>query len=297
MLSEMRIYTTESDVRYLLVEHEEVISDHIRKYGVWGDKYVSVCERILQKSKPGRVVDVGAGFGTFTIPLAIKFDGKHAFDAIEPLPKINMQLSANILLNNLDNVNVHKCVASDKNEVTQFHSLDFDRSANHGSFSFNTKFDQTRSIFHSPKTDVYEFKKLDEFRFGSVRLIKVTTPAMESQVFMGMYETLVQNEFPPVLFESWNLDWYKEERLKSLDFFAARGYEHYLMIDDHVLAFKTKSQADYLLGDSATHDVDVTNNTQNATQDSVNNSKDFSVTEQKHDRDDVLKHQVGATNL
>lgn len=288
MLPEMRIYTTQNDIRYLLVEHEEVISDVIRKDGVWGEKYLNACETILRNSKPGRVVDIGAGFGTFTVPLAIKYDGKHAFDAIEPLPKVNMQLSANILLNNLDNVNVHKYVISDKNETLEFPALDFDRSANHGSFSFNTKFDEVRSIKHVEKKDVYEVRKLDDFRFGNVRLIKVTTPSMEFQVFMGMYETLAQNNWPPVLFESWNLDWYKEERAKAMDFFAARGYEHYLIIDDHVLAFKTKAQAEHLLNETS---LSV------ASQEVKESSSGFSISVQEHDRDDVIKHQVGATSL
>lgn len=286
MLPEMRIYTTQNDIRYLLVEHEEVISDIIRKDGVWGEKYLNVCETILRNSKPGRVIDIGAGFGTFTVPLAIKYDGKHAFDAIEPLPKVNMQLSANILLNNLDNVNVHKYVISDVEQTTEFAALDFDRSANHGAFSFNSKFDEKRGIRHNDKKDVYEFRKLDSLRFGNVRLIKITTPAMEFNVFMGMYETLAQNNWPPVLFESWTADWYNEERAKAMDFFAARGYEHYQIIDDHVLAFKTKAQAEYLLGDAPA-----------VSQEVKDSSGGFSISVQEHDRDDVIKHQVGATSL
>lgn len=289
MLPEMRIYTTRNDVRYLLVEHEEVISDIIRRDGVWGERYLNLAEQILNKSDPGRIIDVGAGFGTFTIPLAIRFDGVHSFDAVEPLPKVNMQLSANILLNNLDNVNVHKFVASNVNDrAVEFPALDFDRSANHGSFSFNSKFDTTRGISHCNKKDVYEFRKIDDLHFANVRLVKITTPAMEFEVLMGMYETLAASNWPPVIFESWNLEWYKEERAKVMDFFAARGYEHYVMMDDHVAAFKTKSQADFLLSETTT-----------ATQSPKEDAQvgEFVVSVQEHDREDVLKHQVGATEL
>lgn len=282
----MRIYTTQNDIRYLLVEHEEVISDIIRRDGVWGKDYLNLSSSILRNSKPGRVIDVGAGIGTFTIPLAIEFDTKHVFDAIEPLSKINMQLSANILLNNLDNVDAHKYVISDTNQIVEFFSLDFECSGNHGAFSFNTKFDSMRSIEHNGKKEIYEFKKLDDFNFKDVRLIKVTTPAMEFKVFMGMYETLVQNDWPPVVFESWNLDWYKEERAKAMDFFAARGYEHYEIIDDHVLAFKTKDQADHLLSGNLS-----------SAQKQKEYSGGFNISEQEHDREHVLKTQVGANDL
>lgn len=286
MLPEMRIYTTREDIKYLLVEHEEVISDHVRKNGSWGKDYVDTCEVILKNSQPGRVIDIGAGFGTFTVPLALKFDGKHAFDAIEPLPKVNMQLSANVLLNNLDNVNVHRYVISNINDVVEYPALDFDRSANHGSFSFNSKFDSVRGISAYNKVDVYEFRKLDELRLGNVRLIKVTAPAMENQVFLGMYETLQLSDWPPVLFESWDLEWYKEERAKALDFFAARGYEHYLMIGDHVLAFKTKSQADFLLNETASLEKPEGSKTGG-----------FSISVQEHETQSVLENQVGATSL
>jgi FkbM family methyltransferase len=288
MLPEMRIYTTPNDIRYLLVEHEEVISDVIRRDGVWGSQYLTVAEKILSKSDPGRVIDVGAGFGTFTVPLAVTFDGVHSFDAIEPLPKINMQLSANILLNNLDNVNVHKFVAANTNSrAVEFSALDFNRSANHGSFSFNTKFDSIRGISPNDRKDVYEYRKIDDLNFANVRLIKVTTPGMEFDVFMGMYETLAASNWPPVIFESWTTEWYKEERAKAMDFFAGRGYEHYLVIDDHVVAFKTKSQADYFSSDAVAPTKEV----------KKEQSGEFVFSVQEHDREDVLKNQVGATSL
>lgn len=293
MLPEMRIYTTRDDVRYLLIEHEEVISDFVRQNGVWGASYLNLANQILSKVKPGRVIDVGAGFGTFTVPLAIKNDGIHTFDAIEALPLINMQLSANILLNNLENVNVHKFVASNVNDrAVVFPALDFHRSSNHGSFSFNSKFDIERGLFHGEKKDIYEFRKIDDLHLGDVRLVKVTTPAMEFEVMMGMYETLAASDWPPVIFESWNLEWYKEERAKVMDFFAARGYEHYIMMDDHVAAFKSEEQAKNLLDDTSTKTLGSSYSTLAETE-----IASFTVSVQEHDRDDALKHQVGATEL
>lgn len=287
MLPELRIYTTRNDVKYLLVEHEEVISDHIRRDGVWGSHYIDLCDQILRNSEFGRVVDVGASIGTWTVPLAIMHDGRHVFESFEPLPKINMQLSTNVLLNNLDNVNVYKYVISNKEEVLRAPALDFDRSANHGAYSFNKKYDSYRGIVHTNKEDIYEVRTLDSFRFADVRLVKVTTPAMESDVFAGMYETLELSNWPPVLFESWTTDWYKEDRAKAMDFFAARGYEHYQIIgNDHVLAFKTKAQADFLLNEKSSIEKPATTT-----------NSGFTVAVQEHDREDVLKHQVGATSV
>ena len=117
MLPPMRIYTTRNDIKYLLVEHDEVISDHIKRDGVWGSDYLDTCAKILRNVPSGRVIDVGASIGTWTVPLALMFEGKHEFDAIEPLSKVNMQLNANVLLNNLENVNVHRVAISDVTET------------------------------------------------------------------------------------------------------------------------------------------------------------------------------------
>lgn len=285
MLPPMRIYTTRNDIKYLLVEHDEVISDHIKRDGVWGKNYLDTCAKILSNVPAGRVIDVGASIGTWTVPLALMFEGKHEFDAIEPLPKVNMQLNANVLLNNLENVNVHRVAISDVTETKHAPALDFAISANHGAYSFNESFNEFRGIAKTDREDVYEFRRLDDFRFGNVRLIKVTTPAFETKVFMGMFETLQLSNWPPVLFESWTADWYTAERAKALDFFAARGYEHYLYIDDHVIAFKTKSQADQLL-DETTNVVK-----------KAESSSPFSVAEYQHDIKTVLDNQVAAKFL
>lgn len=285
MLPPMRIYTTRNDIKYLLVEHDEVISDHIKRDGVWGSNYLDTCAKILRNVPGGRVIDIGASIGTWTVPLAIMFEGKHEFDAIEPLPKINMQLSTNVLLNNLENVNVHKVAISDVAETKHAPALDFAISANHGAYSFNSAFNEFRGIAKTDREDVYEFRRLDDFRFGNVRLIKVTTPAFETRVFMGMYETLELSNWPPVLFESWTADWYAAERAKALDFFAARGYEHYVHIDDHVIAFKTRSQADQLLDDTT------------SVVKKAESTSPFSVAEYQHDVKTVLENQVAAKFL
>jgi hypothetical protein len=70
-----------------------------------------------------------------------------------------------------------------------------------------------------------------------------------------------------------------------LDFFAARGYEHYLYINDHVIAFKTKSQADQLLDDTT------------SVVKKAEGSSPFSVAEYQHDVKTVLDNQVAAKFL
>ncbi len=302
MLPDLRIYTTVQDIKYLLVEHEEVISDVIRRDGVWGKEYLDLSATILRNSLPGRVIDVGASVGTWTLPLALMYNDKHTFDSFEPLPKVNMQLGANVLLNNLDNVNVHKFALGDKIQLLEDAALDFDCSANHGAYSFNHDYDSFRGIVKThDKKDLYEFRRLDDFRFSDVRLIKVTTPAMEGKVLNGMEETIRLNNFPPVLFESWGVEWYAEERKSVIAFLESKGYMHFHevkdFVHDHIIAFKTKEQEEELLSDKPSYQPTTSPFTSVKTISSPTKttSSSFEVSEMKQSTDDVLKNQVGGS--
>ena len=61
MLPELRIYTTPDDIKYLLFEQNEVISDEIRNHGIWNGACLDLAEKVLAKGHSGRVIDIGAG--------------------------------------------------------------------------------------------------------------------------------------------------------------------------------------------------------------------------------------------
>jgi FkbM family methyltransferase len=300
MLPDLRIYTTVQDIKYILVEHEEVISDVIRRDGVWGKEYLDLSAKILRNSPAGRVVDVGASFGTWTVPLALMFNDKHVFESFEPLPKVNMQLGANVLLNNLDNVNVHKFALGEKTQLIEDAALDFDCSANHGAHSFNHEYDSYRGVVRTnDKNDLYEFRKLDDFRYADVRLVKITTPAMEGKVMNGMLETITLNNHPPILFESWgNVDWYASERKSVISFLESKGYLHFHevkdFVHDHIIAFKSKEDEDRLLGDSPATSSSTSSFTTVKTISKASSST-FEVSETEQKTDDVLKNQIGGS--
>jgi len=300
MLPDLNIYTTVQDINYLLVEHEEVISDVIRRDGVWGKEYLDLSVKILRNSSPGRVIDVGASIGTWTLPLALMFNDKHTFDSFEPLPKVNMQLGANVLLNNLDNVNVHKFALGDKIQLIEDDALDFHCSANHGAYSFNHDYDSFRGVVKTfDKKDLYEFRRLDDFRYSDVRLIKITTPAMEGKVMDGLEETVRLNNFPPILFESWGVEWYAEERKSVISFLESKGYMHFHevkdYIHDHIIAFKSKDQEDELLSDKPSYQPTESPfaSAKTVVTAASKTLSSFDVAETKQSTDHVLKNQIG----
>lgn len=275
MLPQLRIYTTPEDIKYILFEQSEVISDEIRSQGVWNEAGLDLASKILAKSPGGRVIDIGAGIGAFSVPLAIKHGDRFIFSSFEPLNIINQQLNTNILLNNLDNVRAYPFGLCEKNTLVDAPVLDLNNSSNHGSYSFDMKTNVARGMPNGDANEVYEFRSLDSFRFAGVKLIKISTPGMELRVLQGAVETLAQNNWPPVLFEAWQMDWYKEERAKVLDFFASRAYEHYVMLGEHIMAFKTKAQHDYLINSGPEVEIG-----------------SFAISEQSHDINSVLANQA-----
>ena len=275
MLPPIKVYTTPGDIKYALFDQPDIISDAIRNDGVWNSACLDLCDKVLAKSGPGRIIDIGAGFGTFSIPLAARYGKQFIFSAFEPLPVINTQLNTNVFLNMLSNIRTYNYALSDGQDLQELPTLDHERSANHGSFSLDMKTNLMRNIPNSGETDVFEFRTLDSFRFANIRLIKISAPGMEYRVMHGAAETLANNGFPPVLFEAWSVDWYQEEKAKLIDFFASRGYEHYAMLGEHVMAFKTKAQYDALFIETPSVEL-----------------ASFKVVEQSHDTTSVLQNQT-----
>lgn len=275
MLPKINIFTSMKNIKYALFDQSEVISDVIRERGEWNSHCIELADSVLERSDGGIVLDIGAGFGAFSVPLA-SLHKRYNFHCFEPLKVINSQLKTNILINGLDNVVSYECGIGQSNETVKAPILDVHHSMNHGSFSFDENINSLRGMVSSTETQEYEFKTIDSFNFDKVKLIKISTPGMELKVFKGMVETLHRNNFPPVIFETWELDWYKEENDRVFDFLASRPYEHYMMLGSHAMAFKTKSQCDYLL----------------AKTDTKGELGSFKIAEQIHETGSVLENQA-----
>lgn len=281
MLPSVTIHTNANDVKYALFDVNEVISDQIRKNGSWNDAGLDLCDKVISKLPTGsRIIDVGAGLGSFTVPLAIKYANHHIFSAFEPMHSLFLQLCTNTLLNNLSNVKNYNVALANFADLVDAPILEIDRCANHGSYSFIKDINAVRNMPPAEVNDIFEFKTLDSYRFAKVGLIKVSAPGMELDVLNGASETIVQNNFPPVLFEAWSADWYKYQKEALIGFFQKHGYEHYCFLGEHVMAFKTAEQWNIYMNDAPVPSETPVANT------------DYVIKEQHHDTKSVLENQV-----
>ena len=139
----------------------------------------------------GTFVDVGAHIGTYTWLLGPYAKEVYAF---EPTRRIYNHLCANVLLKDLsDKVETYNIGLSDVNGKLPF----YERQPDGG----------TNGFTHIGwKEDIsYELPvlKMDEFDIKDISLIKIDVEGHELEVIKGASETLKNNDYPPILFESW----------------------------------------------------------------------------------------------
>jgi FkbM family methyltransferase len=142
------------------------------------------------------VIDIGAHIGWYTVNLAKK--AKHVY-SFECSPKSFNYLCANIALNQQDyNVTKFNCALSDRNQVTKYYIRDQHDGGGNGI----SKFDYD-VINNTPYIDV-PAKTLDSFELTNVNFIKIDVEGHEKEVLKGAVNTIIYNDYPKILFESWD---------------------------------------------------------------------------------------------
>jgi FkbM family methyltransferase len=166
------------DVKYHVVDGRDLISNTLRRYGVYEPEVLAASGDVLQGlgARPedvrGRVIDVGANLGTYTLPLAKFYPGLE-FVCFEPQLPVCDLLRRNVALNELGNVVVHAIGLSDVARQLATTLPDYETEPNIGALSFDA---EVRANDYEVKTrgesqDVV-LRTLDSFDLRDVRLLK-----------------------------------------------------------------------------------------------------------------------------
>lgn len=156
------------------------------------------------------MIDIGCEFGTYSFILP--FNYSYMFDGNNEkliLAQCNMLIhqksnkfkSYNILLN-------------DKKETIKYDG-------------FSTEYCPWVENFKQQNTSV-ETYLLDEFNLDNIGFIKIDVEGMEENVLRGAIGTIIRNNYPPILFELWdvNTNGMTQERHDSLQKFLEKlGYK------------------------------------------------------------------------
>lgn len=221
---------------------EEFFAVTDRMPGVYGmcEEY-EIIEKI-RKNEDGffdfskSLIDVGSEDGNYA--MLLDFNKNYCF---EPNKKMCCLINTNMWLRNkVDNTFVYNIGLGDKeNDFSVFNGF-----AEENSGIYEVAMDMVNSGRN--KIGVIEKTTLDSFNIRNVGLIKVDTEGNDYFVLRGGIHTIIENDFPPILFENWDVGSFgqtQEKHDRVLRFLLSIGYdkifEHWGDHETH-LAIKEK---------------------------------------------------------
>jgi FkbM family methyltransferase len=183
------------------------------------------CSQFLKSD--ANVIDVGAHIGWYTIDFAKL--AKHVY-SFECSPKSFNYLCANIALNECDyKVTKYNVALGSKEGTTDYYIRDPKDGGGNGISKF--EYDVNKNT----PTIVVPVKTLDSYNLQNVNFIKIDVEGHEKQVLEGAIETIKANNYPKILFESWDTNQSSEfnpvELRKELfEFITSIGYTHIVKV-------------------------------------------------------------------
>jgi len=146
------------------------------------------------------IIDIGAHVGTYSFILGKKANHTYSFECN---PKVFCYLAANIALHDLeDKITPYRYALGNKEET-----LDYIIRSEDGGGNGIKKLSENDEKLKKIKVDV---KRLDSFNLTNIGFIKIDVEGFEKEVLEGSLDTLVKNNYPPILFESWG-NWKEKE--------------------------------------------------------------------------------------
>lgn len=228
------------DADYLLLSTDDAISNHLRHRGTWEPHLVAISRMFVQGTVTPLVLDVGANLGAYAIPLAKALDSANgSIYAYEAQRIVYYQLCGNIFLNSLDNVFAACIAIGDRDGSISIPGLDFAKTRNVGGFSLVDDIRQKTDyvVLHADKPPIETpMSRLDSLSFPKPpNLIKIDVEGYDLKVLTGGENLLESSNFPPILFEAWDFDWFKADKAQLFSYLHHLGYETTaIFADDYV---------------------------------------------------------------
>jgi FkbM family methyltransferase len=193
--SEDPVYTKiKTDNKLMFIPEARVAKDYFNT-GFYERGYIDwVCANFCNSDK--NIIDIGAHIGWYTVDMALKSNHVYSFECS---PKSFNYLCANIALNNLDyKVTKYNCALSNEDGITKYYIRDPKDGGGNGISKF-----EYDNIHNTPSIDVPK-KTLDSFGLTNINFIKIDVEGHEKEVLEGSIMTIINNNYPKILFESWD---------------------------------------------------------------------------------------------
>lgn len=184
---------------------------------------IDMLQQIIRMLPPGQVfVDVGAGFGLYSLALAqtVKAAGGIVV-AIEAQRVIYNMICGSVALNSIENLFVHNLAIADREGHIAIPKLDYRKVSSYGSLEFADEQLEDMGQERGISDESVRCITLDDMNWARVDLIKIDIEGMEEMALAGgtnMFEVL-----RPIAF----IDWAKSDKQELVNYFAVRDYSVY----------------------------------------------------------------------
>jgi FkbM family methyltransferase len=216
------------DADYLLFSTGDVISNTLFRTGKWEEHLLAISKFMISGIEQPLILDVGANLGAYSIPLA-KSTQNIGGEVIgfEPQRIVYYQLCGNIFINRLDNYQAVYAALGEESGYVDIPEIDYEVNNNVGAFSLDKQYRELHGIESSIKkvANKVPLIKLDSFEVNrQPALIKIDVEGFELSVLKGGSGFLDKHNYPPLLFEAWNFDWFREGKAQLLSYISELGY-------------------------------------------------------------------------
>ena len=167
--------------------NDMVVGRSLPLYGEWSEGENIVMSQLVNNGDS--VIDIGANIGTTAISLSRSVGESGKVFAFEPQQIISQCLSANVLLNNIKNIEVYTLAVSSKSGWVYLDTDELSTKGRYGSVSVADKGHLVKSI------------NLNEFKIKECSFIKIDVEGHEWEVIQGA-ESFLNSHKPVVYFEA-----------------------------------------------------------------------------------------------
>ena len=181
--------------RYIHARSTNHIGWNVLVYGGYERNLVRTMKRLLRSGRRQVALDVGANIGVYSLILSELFGRVYSF---EPIPEFRKELSANVRLNGIMNVEVIPLALGKRSQSAEMalmihHDEPQTASVHVGDYSFKDSFE-----WDFRRTEVLSLDQFAENRsLRSVDYLKIDTDGSEEDVLLGAVQTLLR--FQPII--------------------------------------------------------------------------------------------------